>query len=521
LPYAPTALYNSGTRERQDKGDEVCYEGTRVDILETIEGWLESDDEHRIFWLSGWAGSGKSAIARTIAQQCEKSNRWMATFFFRQDDESTSTTEKFVGTLARQLAGQNARYKAALQETLSTDLTVLDRALRSQWEKLIAAPIARLAKDGDQIPLTLVIDALDECSASEIHLMSQIFGVRKSNDSIPTRILITGRPETRIRDEMAALGVPDTHRRSLQDESDTERDIRTFMQVKLARVPLEDRDITLDELCRKASRLFIWASTACRQLLSTNPRSLVSVVVKRLLSTAANNPEKNLDTLYLEILRGAIGESEEEQALLDFCKQLRYVLGSIVTLQEPLPASSLDILLDIGINGANGALGTSAVLDNLHSIVDLPDEHKRPLRLHHPSFRDFLVNNSRCDDDRVVINESTAHFELAQSCLQLLEKTLRADICQVHKPGTTTATVDLREVEKSIPMEVQYACLYWVAHLGLGVSSHRPMDAGMVLEFLKKHFLHWLEALAWMRRLSSGVESIRKLQSLVGVSDMS
>jgi len=48
---------------------KCCLPGTRGDILTEIESWIDStgEDVQRVFWLSGTAGKGKSAIAHTLA----------------------------------------------------------------------------------------------------------------------------------------------------------------------------------------------------------------------------------------------------------------------------------------------------------------------------------------------------------------------------------------------------------------------------------------------------------------------
>ncbi|CCM06110.1 uncharacterized protein FIBRA_08359 [Fibroporia radiculosa] len=47
-----------------------CLPGTRREILSTIQDWIHTkkEDATKIFWLSGMAGKGKSAIAHTIAR---------------------------------------------------------------------------------------------------------------------------------------------------------------------------------------------------------------------------------------------------------------------------------------------------------------------------------------------------------------------------------------------------------------------------------------------------------------------
>ncbi|KAK4164711.1 hypothetical protein QBC43DRAFT_317354 [Cladorrhinum sp. PSN259] len=63
---------------------------------------------------------------------------------------------------------------------------------------------------------------------------------------------------------------------------------------------------------------------------------------------------------------------------------------------------------------------------------------------------------------------------------------------------------------------IKYACMFWADHFSFldGVNAkglNGLTDRGRVFEFLKKHFLHWLEALSLMRKLSDAVCSIRKL----------
>ena len=79
----------------------------------------------------------------------------------------------------------------------------------------------------------------------------------------------------------------------------------------------------------------------------------------------------------------------------------------------------------------------------------------------------------------------------------------------------------MREVENDIvglhiPAHVQYACCYWVHHLREGGV---PLEEnGQVHTFLKKHLLHWLEALSLMRKTSEGILAIGSLESAVLVS---
>jgi hypothetical protein len=89
------------------------------------------------------------------------------------------------------------------------------------------------------------------------------------------------------------------------------------------------------------------------------------------------------------------------------------------------------------------------------------------LRLHHPSFRDFLLDRNRCGDDNFWVDEKSTHKKLASCCLELMSAPsgLREDMCSLLKPGTLRSEVEEETVGSSLPPELQYACCYWVEHL--------------------------------------------------------
>jgi hypothetical protein len=94
---------------------------------------------------------------------------------------------------------------------------------------------------------------------------------------------------------------------------------------------------------------------------------------------------------------------------------------------------------------------------------------------------------------------------------------LKRDICGLHSPGALATEVHSDQVTKRLPKELQYACRYWVEHLRR--SEARLGDNIQVHHFLQKHFLHWLEALALIRKISDGTVMLSALESIFTVSD--
>ena len=156
-------------------------------------------------------------------------------------------------------------------------------------------------------------------------------------------------------------------------------------------------------------------------------------------------------------------------------------------------------------------------LDSLRAILEAPKDPRDAtnIRLHHPSFRDFLLDPKRCFDSRFSVDEAEAHENLFSNCLNLMSK-LQKDICSFQHLGILISAVEKDKVEKSLPLpEIQYACSHWTHHLQR--SNTVLCNNDKVHTFLQKHFLHWLEALSLIGVLSEGVHAVFTLESMLTV----
>jgi hypothetical protein len=180
-------------------------------------------------------------------------------------------------------------------------------------------------------------------------------------------------------------------------------------------------------------------------------------------------------------------------------------------LLSPLSASSLSRLLHLSKEEVD------QTFEDLYAILDIPEDPTYPLRLHHPSFCDFFLSKDRCGD--FWVDEKQAHHTLATRCIQLMSQTLKKDICQLHAPGYQATQVESRHIQKCLPPEVQYACLYWVQYLQR--SGSQAYDGEEAHRFLQAHLLYWLEALGWIGKTSEGIQAILSLEAHVPASYVS
>lgn len=483
-----------------------------MEVLERIRAWINDDHEGHIFWLSGWAGTGKSTVARTVAREYYDSKHWIASFFFSKGGGDTSNAKKFVSTIAVQLANKSREFKDLLQRIVSEDQGVGQRVLRDQWRELVVGPLSQLKVASLHSHPIIVVDALDECyDESDIRRVLQLLADTEGLGKGRLRVIVTSRPESSIRDSFSRF-LGDKHQHLvLHDMSDfvVDRDISLFLRHNLSMTSIDEP--TIEQLVQRAAGLFIWAATACRFI--TEGRRFAARRLAMILegsSTSVTAPEKHLTDIYFTVLKHAISPSYTDDEKDELYFLLRQTLGSIVVLLSPLSVNSLSKVLGITEQDL------CQTLEDLHAILDIPSVPTNPLRLHHPSFRDFLLDEKRCRDRNFFVEEKEAHRLLTERCIQLMSRSLKQDICEVAAPGTPVTDIESARVEQYLPSEVQYACLYWVQHLQK--SAVQLHDNDQVHQLLQVHLLHWLEALSWIRKISEGITAIISLQSMATVS---
>jgi hypothetical protein len=93
----------------------------------------------------------------------------------------------------------------------------------------------------------------------------------------------------------------------------------------------------------------------------------------------------SLDGTYLPVLNRLLNRQGEKQKR-QLIQEYKQVVGAIVLLESPLSVISLSKL--IGVPEKVVRLR----LNQLHSVLSVPDDDTLPVRLFHLSFRDFLPN---------------------------------------------------------------------------------------------------------------------------------
>ncbi|KAJ4030296.1 hypothetical protein NW756_010176 [Fusarium oxysporum] len=509
LPIAHGASFDSKAEEH----NPTCLPNTREELLKKIDRWIDDPQSKTIFWLNGMAGTGKSTISRTVARARSERGDLGASFFFKRGEMDRDNLSKFMPTLAYQLALSIPGVAFFIKKTLDANPAIVGKSVKEQFEKLIEEPLSEAATTATApSSVVVVIDALDECDQeADIRLLINIFSQAKTLRPY-LRVFLTSRPELPIR-----LGFSEVQG-SYQDlvlhdipAQIVEHDIFVFLDDEFRKIRHEfnltvcdERKLpsdwpgrtTVQRLAQMAVPLFIFAATVCR-FVGDRRRS-----PQRRLQTVLGHGKRShgsqLDQTYSPILRSQITslpKEEKEGIIRDF----RVIVGSIVTLASPLSVIALSCLIDVPPEVVDERL------DVLHSVLSIPSERTLPVRLLHLSFRDYLIT----EESEFQVDKSYTHQTLAKHCLRVMGGGLRENICGLSFPGMRRSAVDLGELEKNIPSQLQYACMHWAYHQM--EDNPELNNNNEVYDFLTTHFLHWLEAMSLLGRVKECLDSLRSL----------
>lgn len=506
-------------------------------MLQEIRTWAEGDDTRHIFWLNGLAGTGKSTIARTIAREYYEKRSLGASFFFTRGGGDLANAGKFFPTIAMQLVNQLPSLKKLLSASLEKHQDVANLSLNDQWNHLVINPISNLKPGFHEKQLLIIIDALDECDGDDdVRAILRLLSEVHSLTAVQLRILITSRPETPVRlgfDKMASILHHDLILDNISRDI-VDRDIFTFFKTQFSEISKEFNSIPpdwpglerLNALVKKSNGLFIYAVTIYRFIKEHDQWSPEDLLTTFLPNESPDRPRKRrrkqavpqtspfieLDKIYTQILEHSlkrINSQDQEQ----IAGEAREIISTIAILYQPQSLETLSCILDMDRNTIE------LRLKHLRSLLSIPDNNNSPIRTLHPSFRDFLFDNERCISNYFSSKESTDHIRLSELCFDILSKYLKEDMCKVRRSGISVLDIEKAAIQQAIPPEVEYSCIYWVQHILK--SDIELSEDHWINEFLRRHILHWFEALSWIGRLSDGIHGLSALELKISVGFIS
>jgi hypothetical protein len=458
--------------------------------------WFEQDGP-AVYWLHGSAGIGKSTVARSVADWAAEEGLLGASFFFSRANLDRRRPNAVVPTLAYQLAHWHAAVRTSVCGVIKKDPDIAICDVKTQFNSLFSTALVNVLSSAPRA--LVVLDALDECDQINgreggplLPLLLKYFASR----AVPLKLFITSREEPWIVSSFRELNASQpTQDLALQVDIETklvDEDIKRYLVYEFEQISRHTdwyTDDQITELVRRSQQLFVYAATVARYIRGSAALRPPAKVLQDLLLGSRRSRYNLLDDLYLAVLRKAasVPDVDEDESRGD----IRNTAATLVLLQEPMTAEAISCLTDCSQN----------LVSSLQSLLlESPD---KTVRLFHPSFSDFVANPTRCRDPAFLVVSADHHRRLATRCLTVMNEHLHYDICDVGKVllhGENAAALKGR-LSSQVSAEVQYACKFWLVHVEKAGAPDEPL-AVQLYAFCRRHPMHWLEVLSYMKELS-------------------
>lgn len=403
----PGAEFDSSDRNPPPR----CHPGTRLAIIKRCQYFIVNcRDTHKLRWVVGVAGVGKSAIMQSIAEDTPSAVTLGASVFYAINGRNEGT--KTITTIAYQLAVKCKPYRRFIQDEVNHDPALLTKSITAQFKRLIIRTFIHQHLLDPSHRFLILIDGLDECNSHDTQqeLVRLISDFCLNYPTSPLVWIIASRPEhhiTCIFDEDKVQLICEKEE-ILVDAEDARKDTELFLRDKLD--DIKKRTISLKHLERwpveydflriahASGGLMVYAATVVKYIGDSrygNPHSQLQDVLKLIdatLDDQTRNPMAQLDALYLRIL------STLPSGITGNTRKLLLMLAGGFDESFILECN----LLAITLNDAYGATHL------LPSIVDVPspdEAHNQNLRSFHKSFVDYLSDYARSEFSRDIKRE--------------------------------------------------------------------------------------------------------------------
>ena len=375
-------------------------------------------------------------------------------------------------------------------------------------DKLIVQPLKKSA-----ISTTIVIDALDECKdEGPASAILSVLG-RFVSEIPKVKSLVTGRPEPRIQEGFRLpllTKVTDTFFLHEVEPTQVKNDIQLLFRYKFSEISARQSGLDnwptkeqLDLLCERAAGFFVHAAATVKFIdyRCNNPRKQLDLLLRLPKDTVYEERTKftTLYSLYTSILQEAFGNDDLEND-----SKVCSVLGAVILATNPLSPSTIATLLGFDVEDV------FSLLSSVHPLLLLQGDINSPVQPFHKSFPDFITNPIQCVNPRFQISPPDYHLELLLDCLELMNKTLEKNMCNLPEAVKNSEVDDLQERrEQYLNHGLQYACKSWHKHLINKHTSHVPKITSVLHHFLEEKFLFWLEVLSILGAVRDAVDALK------------
>ncbi|TQW01484.1 NACHT and WD40 domain protein [Cordyceps javanica] len=471
---------------------EDMIDGVSEWILDTsefqqfFEGFGQSPND-RLLWIRGHAGSGKTMLLVRMIKEIQRQridyNPKDPTYpdaifyFFEGTHDTLNKASSALKSIIWMLIQQQPRLVAHFRkEHESAGSKFFTNQFSFQG---LSRMLRNMLQDDELEDVVIAMDALDECDAAEQPGRKELVELIKETLSWTPRVawLLSSRPQHDL--------LPPTGSRVIELDSDRiasavdfyiDYSINSLRQLKHTEWQEQHFNNVLQTLKERSAKTFLWVWLVMKELKEARGDEIDDILKKM---------PSELSDMYKRILERVCALKRNNPK---FCKK---VLAVVALTLRPVAACELSALAELPPH-----VRIEDILLQCGSFVLVQADVVYTI---HQSAKEFLVKNYRDIDEEPV---SEAHLAISRCCLSRLS-------------GENGLKRNLRHsTEPDLLAPMKYSCVYWANHLyaagGKGSNLQKELkDDKQVYTFLKTHFLHWLESLSHLGKLSDGMQHIR------------
>src|ERR1700723_277252 len=498
------------------RNEKTRIERTKGGLLNDSFRWILDNSEFQIWregkqsqllWIKGDAGKGKTmltiGIIDELQQQVARSGKSSATevlsyFLCQGTDSRLNTATAILRGIIDHLASEQPFLISHLRKKY-------DHAGRKLFEDsnaffCLSDVFRQMVQDPKLMAAYLVVDALDECEEGLPQLLDLITWTVSAQSSC-IKWIVSSRNRYDIEQ---CHGIDDLHTRlSLELNADhISHAVDVYVDHKVSQLVSLQSDKALqekvrDQMHKKSDGTFLWVALVIKEL-----RQVLGVDMLEVLEDMPSGLTLVYDRMMKHI----------QQLRRQYSRRCLLALSAATLAYQPLHLREMHVVA--GLQGEVKDLADlERIINMCGSFLTIRDNY---IYFIHQSAKDYLTINASA----IIFpaGHQRIHYNMFSRSLDALSKTLRRDIYNLQDPGGM-----VKDVPDPDPLaSIRYSCVFWVDHLCKADNKSldrkkKLSDDGAIFTFLKEHFLHWLESLSLIYKLSEGVLSIKKLLHKVQV----
>lgn len=384
------------------KGDRTQGTCEWIKENEQFQSWLRG--EHRLLWIRGGPGKGKTMISVFLSQELDSNEHQSVVYYFCSgQDEKRRTAAAVLRGLIWQITVQHP-------ESINCLLSFFEPSERGfatiASEETLWHLFNTLCRNISPKRLCCLIDGLDECEDDSVYWLSgKLADLNYDSDGCSLSVMVLSRDVSALEGSYCVKLDPDYN---TQVNADVHTFVRSRIQRMSSRLQFTEafEEYVIRVLMEKSKSTFLWVGFVVDDL---SKKGTCTQIAKALQSLP-----RGLPAYYASMLERIEPNSREIAARL-----LTWTAMAFKKLSLKALADVLDCQPSVGITLENVALDEIAICGPMISA------DKDGAIFVHQSAKEYLLRGERDQDpglDAFRIQPENAHLCLAQRCLKALSQ---------------------------------------------------------------------------------------------------